>query len=142
MGGCATSRMVIEWRPGLDPCKEDQEAGPVRNHRPGLRITGPTCGLRVELHTAFPARLPTSCKLIRNPVLARIVAQKLKELWSPERIAGWLKYAYSDDENYQVSHETIHRSRFLPWGLEKGTVAAPQAIPGDASIAQSHAEDG
>jgi len=41
------------------------------------------------------------------------VAQKLKELWSPEQIAGWLKYTYPDDENYQVSHETIYRSLYI-----------------------------
>ena len=34
-------------------------------------------------------------------------------LWSPEQIAGWLKYTYPDDENYQVSHETIYRTLFI-----------------------------
>jgi IS30 family transposase len=53
------------------------------------------------------------CKLARNRALARIVAQKLKMLWSPEQIAGWLKCTYPDDENYQVSHETIYRSLFI-----------------------------
>jgi hypothetical protein len=33
------------------------------------------------------ARRPKSCKLARNHALARIVAQKLKMLWSPEQIA-------------------------------------------------------
>ncbi len=33
--------------------------------------------------------------------------------WSPEQIAGWLKHAYPDDENYQVSHETIYKSLFI-----------------------------
>jgi len=41
------------------------------------------------------------------------VAGKLQLLWSPEQIAGWLKRAYPDDENYQVSHETIYRSLFI-----------------------------
>jgi IS30 family transposase len=59
------------------------------------------------------ARRPKPCKLVQNRALARIVAQKLKELRSPEQIAGWLKYTYSDDENYQESHETIHRSLFI-----------------------------
>jgi IS30 family transposase len=59
------------------------------------------------------ARRPKPCKLIQNRALARIVAQKLKQLWSPEQIAGWLKYTYSDDETYQVSHETIYRSLFI-----------------------------
>jgi IS30 family transposase len=59
------------------------------------------------------AHRPKSGKLARNPALARIVARKLKMLWSPEQIAGWLKYTYPDDENYQVSHETIYRTLFI-----------------------------
>ncbi|MHC4230884.1 MAG: IS30 family transposase, partial [Planctomycetota bacterium] len=55
------------------------------------------------------ARRPKSCKLVQNRALARIVARKLKGLWSPEQIAG----AYPDDENFQVSHETIYRSLFI-----------------------------
>jgi IS30 family transposase len=56
---------------------------------------------------------PKPCKLFQNHALARIVARKLRGLWSPEQIAGWLKSAYPDDENYQVSHETIYRSLFI-----------------------------
>ncbi|WP_157994713.1 helix-turn-helix domain-containing protein, partial [Cupriavidus agavae] len=32
---------------------------------------------------------PKTCKLIRNPTLAQVVATKLKMQWSPEQIAGW-----------------------------------------------------
>jgi IS30 family transposase len=60
-----------------------------------------------QAHRAKP------CKLARNRALARIVAQKLKMLWSPEQIAGWLKCTYPDDESYQVSHETIYRTLFI-----------------------------
>jgi IS30 family transposase len=42
-----------------------------------------------------------------------MVARKLQLNWSPDQIAGWLKHTYSDDENYQVSHETIYRSLFI-----------------------------
>ncbi len=56
---------------------------------------------------------PKTCKLAKNRTLARIVAAKLQGLWSPEQIAGWLKCAYPDDENHQVSHETIYRSLFI-----------------------------
>jgi len=50
---------------------------------------------------------------VENRALARIVAGKLKQHWSPDQIAGWLKHTYPDDENYQVSHETIYRSLFI-----------------------------
>lgn len=59
------------------------------------------------------ARRPKVCKLAENPTLARIVAAKLQWLWSPEQIAGWLKWAYPDKEGYQVSHETIYRSLYI-----------------------------
>ncbi len=59
------------------------------------------------------ARRPKRCKLSANHALARIVAKKLGQLWSPEQIAGWLKRTYPDDENYQVSHEAIYRSLFI-----------------------------
>ena len=59
------------------------------------------------------AHRPKTCKLVQNRALARIVASKLKKLWSPDQIAGWLKHTYPDDENLQVSHETIYRSLFI-----------------------------
>ena len=54
-----------------------------------------------------------TCKLAKNPALALIVAEKLQLEWSPHQIAGWLKYTYPDDENYQVSHETIYLTLFI-----------------------------
>ncbi len=59
------------------------------------------------------AHRPKTCKLVENRALARIVARKLKKRWSPQQLAGWLKYTYPDDENFQVSHETIYRSLFI-----------------------------
>ena len=59
------------------------------------------------------AHRPKRCKLAKNRALAWIVAQKLKQLWSPDQIAGWLKRTYPEDENYQVSHETIYRSLYV-----------------------------
>ena len=56
---------------------------------------------------------PKVCKLVHNRALARIVAVKLRMLWSPEQIAGWLKHTYPCDESHHVSHETIYRSLFI-----------------------------
>lgn len=63
--------------------------------------------------TWFRARRPKRCKLSQNRVLARIVAGKLRMLWSPEQISGWLKHTYPGDESHHVSHETIYRSLFI-----------------------------
>jgi len=59
------------------------------------------------------ARRPKPCKLVSEPALSRIVASKLRSHWSPEQIAGWLKRAYPEYENRQVSHETIYRTLFI-----------------------------
>jgi len=59
------------------------------------------------------AHRPKVCKLVKNRSLARIVATKLQLEWSPEQIAGWLKYTFPDDEKNQVSHETIYRSLYI-----------------------------
>jgi IS30 family transposase len=59
------------------------------------------------------ARRPKQCRLRQNRPLGRIVAEKLRMLWSPEQIAGWLKHTYPCDESHHVSHETIYRSLFI-----------------------------
>ena len=56
---------------------------------------------------------PKTCKLAKNRSLAHIVAGKLQRQWAPEQIAGWLKHTYPNDENNQVSHETIYRSLYI-----------------------------
>jgi IS30 family transposase len=58
-------------------------------------------------------RRPKSCKLTCNRRLGRVVESKLRENWSPQQIAGWLKKKHPEDESNQVSHETIYRSLFI-----------------------------
>jgi len=59
------------------------------------------------------ALLPKTCKLVKNRDLAQVVAQKLRQRWSPEQIAGWLKREYPSDESRHVSHETIYRTLYI-----------------------------
>jgi len=59
------------------------------------------------------AHRPKRCKLAENRELAMIVAEKLQMEWSPDQIAGWLKYTFPDDERYHVSHETIYKTLFI-----------------------------
>ena len=56
---------------------------------------------------------PKSCLLALNRKLRDIVASKRILDWSPERISGWLKLQYPDDESLRGSHETIYRSLFI-----------------------------
>ena len=59
------------------------------------------------------AKRPKTCKLAENRALARVVASKLQLEWAPDQIAGWLKRTYPDDQDMQVSHETIYKSLFI-----------------------------
>jgi len=56
---------------------------------------------------------PKPCKLVENRNVARVVTDKLRLLWSPEQVAGWLKHTYPSDESWQVSHEPVYRSLFI-----------------------------
>ena len=42
------------------------------------------------------AHRPKTCKLVQNRALARTMASKLQKRWSPQQLAGWLKYTYPD----------------------------------------------
>ena len=59
------------------------------------------------------ARRPKPCLLARRPDLCEVVARKLELFWSPQQIAGWLRFEHGDDEAMRVSHETIYRSLFI-----------------------------
>jgi IS30 family transposase len=59
------------------------------------------------------ARRPKACLLNTHRQLQRIVAVKLKQDWSPQQIAGWLKDQYPENPEMWVSHETIYRSLFV-----------------------------
>ena len=59
------------------------------------------------------AHRPKACKLALHPSLAKRVADKLQQQWSPQQIAGWLMHTYPNDATCQVSHETIYRTLFI-----------------------------
>ena len=59
------------------------------------------------------AHRPKRCKLAKHGRLRQAVACKLKQRWSPQQIAGWLKQKHPEDESKRVSHETIYRSLFI-----------------------------
>ena len=68
---------------------------------------------RADQQAWLRAQRPKCCTLANHPWLRQAVARKLRLLWSPEQIAGWLKRAYPGEEGHQVSHETIYRSLFV-----------------------------
>lgn len=58
------------------------------------------------------ARRPKPCKLRAGRLLDE-VAERLKQLWSPQEIAQRLRMDYPDDPEMRVSHETIYQSLFV-----------------------------
>jgi IS30 family transposase len=59
------------------------------------------------------AKRPKPCKLEGRSRLIKAISSKLREQWSPEQIAGWLKREHPDNEYFHVSHETIYKSLFI-----------------------------
>jgi len=59
------------------------------------------------------ARRPKECRLAHSPRLRHLVASRLRQDWSPQQIAAWLKQDYTDEPELHVSHETIYRTLFI-----------------------------
>jgi IS30 family transposase len=105
LAGCLSLR-TIATRLGRSPSTISREVS--RNGgRQGYRAS------QADQAAWDRAHRPKACKLVENRTLARLVARKLQLEWSPEQVAGWLKHTYPDNENYQVSHETIYKSLFI-----------------------------
>ena len=66
-----------------------------------------------EQRASQQARRPQLCKLATHPRLQRWVARRLKQFWSPQQIAVWLRETFGDDPTMQVSHETIYRTLYI-----------------------------
>src|SRR5256884_3994845 len=86
------------------------------DHQPGSqsqRWIGSVSASRSDQAAWDRALRPKLCKLACRPFLSRTVSIKLRQQWSPEQIAGWLKRTYPGELQNQVSHETIYRSLFI-----------------------------
>jgi len=59
------------------------------------------------------AKRPKPSKFGQNEILVDLIIEKLREYWSPEQIAGWLKQAYPTNKALNVSHETIYKSLYI-----------------------------
>jgi len=66
-----------------------------------------------DLAAVRRARRPKPYKLAEHPQLRGVVEEKLAEWWSPQQVVLWLKRTYPDDQEMQVSHETIYLSLFV-----------------------------
>ena len=69
--------------------------------------------LRADRHAWELARRPKRCKLAQHPQLCLVVADGLRQRWSPQQIAQRLPRLFACDHSMRVSHETIYRSLFI-----------------------------
>ncbi len=90
-----------------------------RSHTTVSREIG-RCGGRRRYRAHFAdeeawlrARRPKPRKLESCRELRLVVIKRLRCEHSPEQISGWLARNYPDNEQMQVSHETIYRSLFV-----------------------------
>ncbi|MEO8907663.1 MAG: IS30 family transposase [Microbacteriaceae bacterium] len=58
-------------------------------------------------------RRPKVFKLIENESLCRLIAVWMDEGWSPRLISQMLAFYFEDDEDMQVSHETIYQALYV-----------------------------
>ncbi|MGZ6589688.1 MAG: IS30 family transposase [Solirubrobacteraceae bacterium] len=59
------------------------------------------------------ARRPRATKLELRPELRELVIERLGQDHSPQQISGWLRLSYPDNDEMQVSHETIYRALYV-----------------------------
>jgi transposase, IS30 family len=100
------SARVIATRLGRDPSVISREI--TRNGgRDSYRVHA--AQQRYETLTSRPKER----KLEKNERLHDVVAEKLRDDFSPEQISGRLKEDYPDDQEMRVSAETIYQALFL-----------------------------
>ena len=59
------------------------------------------------------ARRSRPTKLELCPELRELVIERLRQDHSPQQISGWLRLSYPDNDEMQVSHETIYRALYV-----------------------------
>src|SRR5437763_14666238 len=59
------------------------------------------------------ARRPRATKLELCSELRELVIERLGQDHSPQQISGWLRLAHPDNEQMQISHETIYRALYV-----------------------------
>src|SRR5205085_811701 len=59
------------------------------------------------------ARRPRPTKLELCRELRELVIERLGQDHSPQQISGWLRLSYPDNDEMQVSHETIYRALYV-----------------------------
>jgi IS30 family transposase len=51
-------------------------------------------------------------RIAGDPALRELVQAKLKEDWSPQQIAAWLRQEHPDRRDWHLCHETIYQALY------------------------------
>ena len=97
-------------------------------------------------------RRPRPSKLELCSELRELVIERLEQDHSPQQISGWLRLSYPDNDQMQVSHETIYRALYvqargccdanLPGICERGVRSATHGRTPIAGRAPAASRDG
>jgi transposase, IS30 family len=101
------SMRSIARRLGRNPSTVLREVRPDEQY--GQRYRSSLADYRCYLRSRRPKR----AKLAVDGPLRRQVLAGLKQRWSPQQIAAWLKRRFPDQPEMQVSHETVYQAIYL-----------------------------
>jgi IS30 family transposase len=93
---------------GRAPSTVSREVG--RFERYGQRYQPSAADWACWLRHRRPGRRP---RLVADPVLRELVLAGLRQRWSPQQIAAWLRIEFPDRQEMQVSHETVYQAIYL-----------------------------
>lgn len=100
------------------PGSQGRVSGYRRKHRFGAQQSGRTARVpysAVDAHqrSQIRARRPKLTKLATHDQLREVVQDRLEAKFSPEQIEGWLRLEFPDDQDMQVSDESIYKAIYL-----------------------------
>jgi IS30 family transposase len=101
------SMRSIAARIGRHPSTVSRELARNSTARAGYRAW------RAEQQATARAARPKTARLTGDPVLHKVVQDRLLAGWSPEQIALRLRHDHPDDADRRVSHETIYQSLYV-----------------------------
>lgn len=93
----------IAWVLGKSPSTVSREIGRNRNNR------GEYDPHLAEYKNLGRGKRPIRSHKLDDPRLMRWVVKRLRSCWSPEQIAGRLRYLYPHNPKRWISHESIYR---------------------------------
>jgi IS30 family transposase len=106
----------IAARLGRAPSTVSREVATHSLHRHAVMFGRPEMGYKATCaHGSALVRRPRPrrAKLARRGRLRRLVLARLRQRWSPQQIAGWLRVQFSDRPEMWVSHETIYQAIYV-----------------------------